>query len=214
MGEKIALNTDDWMSASNTTQAGNTDNNDLLNDVLTTINSLMNVLNTVSFMENIQNFKTALEDFGYGMNAALACISLDLQVVTSGLSSAARAFATTDAALAKLFGDLDSQVSYYTSTATSITLSAPTAAQQSALNALTLNASSNASASSSSFWDSTAGHVVIGVGIAVVVVAVVAAAVILLPAEAVAAAGAAVVAAGAAVVDAAGSLFSAIGFAF
>src|SRR5215469_11938598 len=107
MTDTIKMDTNAWSTSSNSTQTGSTNSDDLVNAVMTTINSLIGALNTVSFLNNIQNFATALDDFGYGMNAALACIGLDLQVVASGLGAAAAAFGSLDAALAKTFGDLE-----------------------------------------------------------------------------------------------------------
>jgi hypothetical protein len=85
----------------------------------------------------MQNLMTAVEDFGQDMSAALACVSVDLQVVSSGLSSAAIAFAATDKTLAHTFAQLDTQLGYSTHTATSATSTAlprPTLAQETALN--------------------------------------------------------------------------------
>ncbi|MEO7021411.1 MAG: hypothetical protein ABI234_14745 [Ktedonobacteraceae bacterium] len=200
MAKIIRMDTDTWNAATHPTQTGSSGSNDLVNDVTTTINSLLNALNGVAFIENTRNLITVMEDFGNGLNAALACVSLDLQVVASGLGAAAAAFAATDTALANMFANLDTQLGYYTNTASSVTLATPSASAQASLISL------GSTPSSTSFWDTTPGHVLEGAGVVVVVVVVVAAVIILAPVEVVAAAGTAVVAAGAAFLSWAGGL--------
>jgi hypothetical protein len=105
--------------------------------------------------------------------------------------SAAAAFGATDAALAKTFADLETQMGYYTSTTLApgtTAITAPSASAQAALNSLSLP-----STSSTSFWDTGFGQALKWTGIAVGVVVVAAVVIALLPEELIAAAATAVV---------------------
>lgn len=132
----IYLSPSHWLDAGGTTQKGNQDNNDITNDVNVAIQSLNNALNAVGFMDNARNFVTVMEEFGQGMEAALACISVDLEVVASGVKAAAAAFSKLDAELSSVFAQMDQQLHYFTNTASSVTLAQPTAAQEDALASL------------------------------------------------------------------------------
>jgi hypothetical protein len=123
-----------WSTSSTTTSAGKSNSDDLVNELLTTLNDFVNEMSPIFFLNSMQNLMTAVEDFGQGMSAALACVSVDLQVVSSGLSSAAVAFAATDKTLAHTFAQLDTQLGYYTHTTTSTALPKPTPAHEAALN--------------------------------------------------------------------------------
>ncbi len=214
--EDLQVNTDTWSTSSTTTSTGKSNNDDLLNELLTTLGDFMNEMSPLFFLSSAQNLKTAIYDFGMGMSNALACVSVDLQVVASGLSSAAVAYASTDKAIADTFAHLDTQLAYYTDTASSVSWAAPpTSAQQAQLNSLSVPSSS-----SSSSWFSNIGKwfsdrfsdvsnwfqslplpAKIGIGVGVVIVAGVA---ILLGAGVITVGG--IVAAGAAAVDAVGSV--------
>jgi hypothetical protein len=124
---------DTWDEAGNPTNAGSNDSNDITNDVNIAINSLNGALNAVGFVENARNFVTVMENFGEGMEAALACVSVDLAVVSSGVKAAAAAFTKVDADLATLFTQIDKQLPYFTNTKSSVTLPTPSAADQNAL---------------------------------------------------------------------------------
>jgi hypothetical protein len=139
------VNTNTWSGSSKTTATGKSNNDDLLNELLQTLGNFVNEMSPLFFLGSIQNLKTAIEDFGQGMSAALACVSIDLQVVASGLSAAAVAYAATDHAIADTFAHLDTQLAYYTNTATSVSWTTPTASQQSALNTLSTSSSSGGS---------------------------------------------------------------------
>ena len=130
---EIRLAVDQWYSAAVPTQAGSQDSDDITNSVNVAIQSLIGALNAVGFIENTKNFITAMEEFGEGMEAALACISIDLALVSSGVKAAAAAFSSLDARLAGTFAQLDQQIGYFTNTASSVTLSQPTAAQENSL---------------------------------------------------------------------------------
>jgi hypothetical protein len=213
--EDLQVNTNTWSTSSTTTSTGKSNNDDLLNELLTTLGDFVNEMSPLFFLNSIQNVKTAIDDFGVGMSAALACVSVDLQVVASGLSSAAVAYATTDKSIADTFAHLDTQLAYYTNTATSTHLAPVTAAQQAQLNSL-----SAPSSSSSSSWFSNVGQwfsdrfsefsnwfqslplaAKIGIGVGVVVVAGVA---ILVGAGVITVGG--IVAAGGAIVAGAGAI--------
>ncbi len=143
--EDLQVNTDTWSTSSTTTSTGKSNNDDLLNELLTTLGDFMNEMSPLFFLSSAQNLKTAIDDFGVGMSAALACVSVDLQVVASGLSSAAVAYATTDKAIANTFAHLDTQLAYYTNTTTSVPWSALNPAQQTQLNTLTYPSSPDTS---------------------------------------------------------------------
>lgn len=128
-----------WANSAAPAQAGSVDSHDLAQDVVSSVQGVLDALNTVGFLSSARNLTTALEDFGSGMVAALACVAVDLEVVASGLTAAAHAFATLDSALASTFAQVEAQLGYVTSVATSLQLAAPTAAEQAALNALTLS---------------------------------------------------------------------------
>ncbi|HVU68050.1 MAG TPA: hypothetical protein VHD63_13005 [Ktedonobacteraceae bacterium] len=144
MTDGVYLSPDHWWDAGGTTETGKQDNNDITNDVNVAIQSLNNALNAVGFMENAKNFVTAMEEFGQGMAAALACISVDMQVVASGVKAAATAFAKLDAELSSVFKQMEQQLSYLTNTTSSVTLAQPSAADQTALMNL-LNQGSSSS---------------------------------------------------------------------
>ena len=129
------VHTTTWTASSTKTGAGKTDSENLVNDIFTSIGTFVNDMSPIFFLSSIQNFQSAMENFGYGMRGVLACVSTDLQVVSSGLSSAAIAYAATDKNIMTTFAHLDSQLGYYTSTTTSsTTLAQPSAADQAALN--------------------------------------------------------------------------------
>ncbi|GCE03096.1 hypothetical protein [Dictyobacter aurantiacus] len=154
-----------WTSSSTTTGTGKTDNDNLVNDIFKTLGDLVNDASPIFFLNSVTNFKTALEEFGYNMQGALACVSIDLQVVSSGLSSAAIAYAATDANIKKTFAQLDTQLGYYTSTTTSAhTLLQPSAADQAALNTAYQN-TFNQNANSGPDW----GKIAAGAGVVIVV---------------------------------------------
>lgn len=163
----IEVDADTWNASSTTASTGKTTNDDITNDVMQAINNLGNDLGTISFITNTQLLIAALDEFGNNMAGALACVGVDLQVVASGLGAAALAFKTTDHALAQMFAHLDTELGYYTSTATSVQLAPPTAAQQAALNALptTTSAAINNPAYWSNPYVQSTFPVVIGGGI-------------------------------------------------
>jgi hypothetical protein len=132
----ILVHTDTWAASSTTTSAGQSDTADLVNALFSTLGELVNDMAPIFFLSSAQNLSTAIEEFGQGMNAALACVSVDLQVVSSGLSSAAVAYAATDKDLARTFAQLDTQLGYFTHTAISANtlLPTPSIVQQTALN--------------------------------------------------------------------------------
>jgi hypothetical protein len=134
-GDLIQMNMHTWTASSSTTATGKSNTDDLVNDVLKTLNDLINEMSPVFFLHSMQNLQTAIEEFGQGMSGALACVSVDLQVVANGLSSAVSAFGATDKALANTFAHLETQLGYYTNTATSTTLPTPTTANRAALDA-------------------------------------------------------------------------------
>lgn len=132
----IRLDTREWYNTGYPTQDGSQSYDDANNDVKLAIQALNDALNAVGFMQNAKNFITVMEEFGQGMEAALACVSLDLAVVASGVKAAATAFAHLDSQLGSLFTQMDQQLTYFTNTASSITLATPTAAEQQALLSL------------------------------------------------------------------------------
>jgi hypothetical protein len=140
----IKVDTTTWSNSATSVNTGNTTNDDITNDVMTAINNLANDLGTLSFFKNTQLLIAALDEFGNNMAGALACVGVDLQVVASGLSSAAAAFGAQDQALAQMFTNLNAELGYYTSTATSVQLATPTASQAAALGALPTTASAAA----------------------------------------------------------------------
>lgn len=139
-----------WTTSSAPVKTGSSDSHDMANDVVVSIHSLLDSLNAVGFLTSSKNLATALDDFGSGMAAALACVAVDLEVVASGLTAAAHAFTALDGALASTFTQLENQLGYYTNYATSLNLATPTAAEQAALNSLTLSSASSSSATSGS----------------------------------------------------------------
>jgi hypothetical protein len=141
----IQLDTDSWAAAGNPTQTGSNDSNDISNDINVAIQSLNGALNTVGFMQNTKIFITAMEEFGEGMEAALACVSVDLAVVASGMKAAAAAFSQLEAKLGSTLTQMDQQLAYFTNTKSSVTLPTPTAADQSAQQALEGNPSVSSS---------------------------------------------------------------------
>jgi hypothetical protein len=133
--DEFDVNTGTWATASTTTSTGQSDSDNLVNDIFKTLGDFVNETSPLFFLDSIQNLKTALEDFGQGMSAALACVSIDLQVISSGLSSAAVAYAATDKTLAGTFAQLETQLGYYTnSTVSGTTLQKATPAAEAALN--------------------------------------------------------------------------------
>ena len=132
----ILVHTDTWAASSSKTSTGKSETDDLVNGLFSTLGELVNDMAPIFFLNSAQNLSTAVEEFGQGMNAALGCVSVDLQVVSSGLSSAAVAYAATDKALAHTFAQLETQLGYFTNTATSANtlLPTPTIAQQTTLN--------------------------------------------------------------------------------
>ncbi len=167
----IEIDANTWNTTSGTVNTGKTDNDNITNDILQAINNLANDLGTISFINNTQLLIAALDDFGNNMAGALACVGVDLQVVASGLGAAALAFKNTDQALAQMFAHLDTELGYYTSTATSVQLATPTAAQQAALNALPTD--SSAVSSSANWLNLTNVHpqppnpAIVGIGIVI-----------------------------------------------
>ena len=155
--EDLQVNTGTWSTSSSTTSTGHANTDDLLNELLQTLGDFLNEMSPLFFLSSVQNLKTAIEDFGQGMSAALACVSIDLLVVASGLSAAAAAYASTDKSIADTFAHLDSQLAYYTKTATSVSFHGPTQAQQVHLHGL-----STSSGASSSNWLPTVGWIVGG----------------------------------------------------
>jgi hypothetical protein len=141
----IKMSPTTWNTSATSVNTGNTTHDNITNDVLQAINNLANDLGTLSFLRNTQLLVAALDEFGNNMAGALACVGVDLQVVGSGLAAAATAFGTTDKELAQMFANLETEMGYYTSTATSVHLATPTASQVAALNALpsTATASDN-----------------------------------------------------------------------
>jgi hypothetical protein len=131
----IQMNMQTWTASSSTTATGKSHTDDLVSDLAKTLNDFFTEMAPIYFLNSTQSLQTALEEFGQGMNAALACVSIDLQVVSSGLASAVSAFGATDKALANTFAHLDAQLGYYTNTAASTTIPKPTAANLAALNA-------------------------------------------------------------------------------
>ncbi len=152
--DKILVNPDHWDATSTTTSTQKSNSDDLLNELFKTLTDFMNEMQPLFFVSSINNLKTAMEDFGHGMSAALGCVSVDLQVVASGLASAAVAFAATDKSLADTFAKLDTQLGYYTSTTTGIHLAKPTGAEEASLSAL----SATPDTSASSDWYSNLFH--------------------------------------------------------
>lgn len=132
----IKVNTDTWSTSATSVNSGSTTNDDITNDVMSAINNLANDLGTISFLKNTQLLIAALDDFGNNMAGALACVGVDLQVVGSGLASAAAAYGANEQALKQMFANLNAEMGYYTSTATSVQLATPTASQIAALGAL------------------------------------------------------------------------------
>lgn len=173
-----------WSQSSTTTNSGKNDNDNLLNDIFKTLGDLVNDASPIFFLNSIKNFQTAIEDFGHGMQGALACVSIDLQVVASGLSSAAIAYGATDQNIKNTFAQLDTQLGYYTNTAvTPNTLPQPTAAAQSALNTAYQNYNSHDTSSSSD--SHLVRNIAIGAAVVVVVVVVVVVAIVAAPIEAI-----------------------------
>ena len=136
---KLNIDTDTWNNAGKPAKTGSQGSNDLTNDITQAIQSLSDVLNTVGFMENSRHFITAMEDFGHGMTAALACVGVDLTVVGSGVTAAAAAFSSLEIELGDTLKELDTQLGYYTNTATNITLATPSIDAENALNLLGTN---------------------------------------------------------------------------
>lgn len=130
------VNTDTWSTSATSVNSGSTTNDDITNDVMSALNNLTNDLGTIGFLKNTQLLIAALDDFGNNMAGALACVGVDLQVVGSGLASAAAAYGANEQALKQMFANLNAEMGYYTSTATSVQLATPTAAQIAALGAL------------------------------------------------------------------------------
>lgn len=132
----MSIDIEQWYGAGTTTQTGGQNNNNVTNDVNTAIQSFNAVLNAVGFLDNAKNFVTAMEEFGEGIQAALVCISLDLSVVSNGVTAAAAAFSALDAQLGSTIALLDQQLPYFTNTTSSVTLPQPTQAEIDALNSL------------------------------------------------------------------------------
>lgn len=132
----ILLSPSEWDGTGATTQTGSQNNDDITNDVNVAIQSLNNALNAVGFMDNAKNFVTVMEEFGEGIEAVLACISVDLAVVSSGVKAAATAFSSLDAKLSSTFAQMDKQLGYFTNTTSSVTLATPTAEQENSLLSL------------------------------------------------------------------------------
>ena len=84
-----------------------------------------------------------MEDFGQGMIGALACISVDLAVVASGVKAAAEAFSSLETALKNTLAQLDAQIGYVTSTTSSVALYTPSAADNAALGSFAVDPSSS-----------------------------------------------------------------------
>ncbi len=141
--EDLQVNTGTWSTSSSTTSTDKSYSDDLLNELLTTLSNFVNEMSPLFFLNSMHNLQTAIEDFGQGMSAALACVSVDLQVVASGLASAAIAYTATDKAIAETFAHLDTQLAYYTSTTSSVSLATPTAAQLAQLNSLSYSSGSS-----------------------------------------------------------------------
>lgn len=125
----LSMNMDQWSTTGGSVQGNSQTGVDANNDVNLAIQTFNNVLNTMGFVDNAKNLITIMEEFGIGMEAALACISIDLTVVGSGIKSAATAFANLESQLAGTFQQIDQQYAYFTNTASSITLASPTSAQ-------------------------------------------------------------------------------------
>lgn len=132
----IMLSPSEWAGAGVQTQAGSQGSDDVTNAVNVAINTLNGALNGVGFIANARNFVTVMEEFGEGMEAALGCVNVDLQVVASGVKAAAAAFPALDARLASTFTQMNQQLSYFTNTASGVKLPTPTTAEQNALLAM------------------------------------------------------------------------------
>lgn len=132
----MRIDIDQWATTGGSVQGNSQTGDDANNDVNLAIQTLNDVLNTVGFIDNAQNLITVMEEFGQGMEAALACISVDLTVVGSGIKAAATAFINLESQLASTFQQIDQQYAYFTNTASSITLATPTTAQENALLSL------------------------------------------------------------------------------
>lgn len=170
----IQMNMDTWTTSSSTTTTGKSHTDDLVSDLGKTLNDFFTDMAPVYFLSGMTNLQTAIEEFSQGMNAALACVSVDLQVVSSGLASAVSAFGATDKALADTFAHLDAQLGYYTNThvAANAVLPTPTAANMAALdtayqqyNSLDLSGSTGIGISQQQAQNSAIAAGVTGVGV-------------------------------------------------
>ncbi len=132
----IVMNTDTWNNAGDPAKKGSQGSSDITDVLSKAVQSLCDSLNTISFMENANEFLTAVEDFGHGMIGALACVGVDLAVVGSGVKAAASAYASLENELTNTLQQLDTQLGYYTNTTTSTVIKTPSAAQEAALQSL------------------------------------------------------------------------------
>lgn len=148
----VSMNMDQWSTAGESVQGKSQTGTDANNDVNLAIQALNNVLNTMGFVDNAKNLVTIMEEFGENMEAALACISVDLTVVGSGVKAAATAFTNLESQLASTFQQIDQQYAYFTNTASSITVPSPTDAQVNTLVTLLNEGNPEGSSASGFTW--------------------------------------------------------------
>jgi hypothetical protein len=107
-----------WSETSHAIQTGNNESEDIKAEVLITLNDLMDSLGALSFIQGASNLSEAMSEFSSKIELSLGCVAVDISVVASGLLAASKAFGTLDSSLATMFNNLESQMSYFTTTTT------------------------------------------------------------------------------------------------
>lgn len=115
-----------WTTSSHPVQTSGSTSADLQGAVVSTINDLMDALGTFSFVQGATHLASSLSTFSGNIVLGLGCIAVDMAVVSSGLQAAARAFQSLDHSLTTMFGSLEKQMAYYTTTTTIQTTSVAT----------------------------------------------------------------------------------------
>lgn len=130
----IAVDPQIWTTTSVPTFQGSHEASTVVAGVVTAVNTTFSVLNTVSFVNGAAQFVESLSNFSERVQGALACLTVDLEVVASGLTVAAATFAATDSQLAATFKALESSLATFTNAVPAV---APSAISTSIANAKT-----------------------------------------------------------------------------
>ncbi|HEY4384639.1 MAG TPA: hypothetical protein VGN34_09225 [Ktedonobacteraceae bacterium] len=154
-GNIVKVNPEQLGSTSQTANTNSATVSSLSKDLGSAFTELTSSLATVSVLNA---FTSALETFGTGLVARLACFAMGMTTIDGALKLAAEAFSYLDAGLATTFLNLENQLSHYTGYETSIpmpTVSASAALTSGHYTLSTTTLSLSTASHHTSFW----GHV-------------------------------------------------------